>query len=129
MDNEKQVAYWVKSAKHDLEAAEALIKEKKYDWALFLGHLVLEKILKANFVQRKNEFPPKTHNLVVLIKEIGIEINDEIYDFFEEVNTFHISSRYPDEQFKFYQLCTEEFTLEKYKQIKEKFKWLQKKLK
>ena len=129
MDNERQIAYWLKSAKHDFEAAEALIKENKYDWALFLGHLVLEKTLKAIFVQQKRIFPPKTHNLVVLIKEIGIEVNDEIYDFFAEVNTFHISTRYPDEQFKFYRLCTEEFTLEKFNQIKEKFKWLQKKLK
>jgi len=129
MDNEKQIDYWAKSAAHDFEAAEALIKEKKYDWALFLGHLVLEKILKALFVQQKREFPPKTHNLVVLIKEIGMEVNEEIYDFFEEVNTFHISTRYPDEQFKFYQLCTEEFTLDKFKQIREKLKWLQKKLK
>jgi hypothetical protein len=45
----------------------------------------------------------------MLIKQIGLEISEEDYDFFEEVNTFNISTRYPDEQFKFYKLCTEEF--------------------
>ena len=128
MDIKKQVDYWKKSAKHDLETAEALIKAKKFGWALFLGHLVLEKILKALFVKKKEVFPPKTHNLVLLLKEAEIEIEDDELDFFEEVNTFNISTRYPDDQLKFYKICTEEFTLEKFKGIKEKYRWLKKKL-
>ena len=47
MDIEKQVDYWKKSAEHDLSAAESLLKDEKFDWALFLGHLVLEKALKV----------------------------------------------------------------------------------
>lgn len=128
MDIEKQVDYWKKSASHDLETAEALIKAKKFGWALFLGHLVLEKILKALFVKKKEVFPPKTHNLVLLLKEIEIEIKDDELDFFEEVNTFDISTRYPDDQLRFYKICTEEFTLDKFKIIKEKYRWLKKKL-
>ena len=50
MDIKKHIEYWKISAKHDLETAESLIREKKYDWALFLSHLVLEKIIKALFV-------------------------------------------------------------------------------
>ncbi|MCK4761078.1 MAG: HEPN domain-containing protein [Candidatus Aminicenantes bacterium] len=126
MDIEKQVEYWKKSAAHDLETAESLIKEKKFDWALFLGHLVLEKMLKSIFVKKKEKFPPKTHNLLLLIQETGIIIDDDDTDFFEEVNTFNISTRYPDEQFKFYQLCTEKFTREKFDKIKEKYQWLKK---
>lgn len=129
MDIKKQIDYWEKSAKHDFETAESLIREKKFDWALFLAHLVLEKILKAIYIKEKKIFPPKTHNLVLLIKEIGLKISEEDYDFFEEVNTFNISSRYPDEQLKFYKLCTKNFTLEKFNKIKEKYQWLKKILK
>jgi HEPN domain-containing protein len=128
MDIRKQIDYWKKSAEHDLDTAKSLIKEKKFDWALFLGHLVLEKILKAIFVKEKEVFPPRTHNLILLINEIGIPIDDDETDFFEEVNTFNISTRYPDDQFEFYHLCTEEFTLEKFKLIEEKYKWLNNKL-
>ena len=32
MDIEKQVDYWKKSAEHDLDSAETLIKKKKYQW-------------------------------------------------------------------------------------------------
>jgi HEPN domain-containing protein len=128
MDIKTQIDYWEKSAEHDLDTAESLIKEKKFDWALFMGHLVLEKILKAIFIQKKMIFPPKTHNLILLLKENEIPINDEEIDFFEEVNTFNISTRYPDEQFKFYKLCTEEFSLKKFKEIKDKYRWLKGKL-
>jgi HEPN domain-containing protein len=115
MDVEKQVSYWEKSAEHDIDTAEILIKEKKFDWALFMGHLVLEKILKAIFVKKRAIFPPKTHNLVLLLKEVDIQLSDEEFDFFEEVNTFNISTRYPDEQFKFYKICTEEFSQGKFR--------------
>jgi HEPN domain-containing protein len=129
MDVRKQVEYWEISAKHDLETAKSLIRSRKYDWALFVAHLVLEKILKALYAQEKEAFPPKTHNLVTLLREIGIAISEEEYDFFEEVNTFNISTRYPDEQFKFYKLCTKKFTLEKFNEIEDKYRWLKKKLK
>jgi len=129
MDVLKHVDYWEKSAEHDMDTAEALIKEKKFDWALFMGHLVLEKILKAIFVKKKNIFPPKTHNLILLLKEVDIQLSDDDFDFYEEVNTFNISTRYPDEQFKFYTLCTEPFSLEKFEIIKEKYLWLKGKLK
>jgi HEPN domain-containing protein len=59
MNIEKQVEYWKLSAEHDLDSAQTLKKEKKYDWALFLGHLVLEKILKAIFVKQKELYPRK----------------------------------------------------------------------
>jgi HEPN domain-containing protein len=128
MNIEKQIEYWKQSAAHDLDTAKSLLKEKRFDWALFLGHLVLEKTLKALFVKVKKVFPPKTHNLIILINEVDISIDDDESDFFEEVNTFNISTRYPDEQFKFYQLCTETFTLEKFKIIEEKYRWLNSKL-
>lgn len=46
---EKQIEYWIKSAKNDLETAESLFKSKHYDWCLFLSHLVIEKILNLTF--------------------------------------------------------------------------------
>jgi len=38
----KQVAYWINSAEPDFEVAEALFVAEKYDWCLFIAHLVLE---------------------------------------------------------------------------------------
>ena len=53
MDKKRQITYWINSAKHDLEVAETLFIAGKYDWCLFIAHLVLEKTLKSLYVQNK----------------------------------------------------------------------------
>jgi HEPN domain-containing protein len=47
MKIDEHIKYWLNSADHDLDTAESLFSTGKYDWCLFLGHLVLEKGLKA----------------------------------------------------------------------------------
>ena len=47
MEPKEHIEYWLKSAGHDLESAETLFEQKRYDWCLFLGHLVIENMLKA----------------------------------------------------------------------------------
>ena len=65
MEIKEHIQYWLDSAENDWAAAENLFASGKYDWCLFIGHLVLEKILKALFVQdNNNQLPPKTHNLI-----------------------------------------------------------------
>ena len=55
-------------------AAESLFAAGKYDWCLFLGHLVLEKTLKAILVQKQGEkIQPKTHNPVKLTEKSSLE--------------------------------------------------------
>jgi HEPN domain-containing protein len=123
-DKLTQFEYWLKSAKHDLEAAQGLFRIKKYDWCLFLGHLVLEKALKAIYAQNHSEMPPRTHNLLMLAEKAGIKLDDEQKMFLEQVNDFNIESRYPDEKLSFYKLCTKAFTAENFTKIKKYYKWL-----
>lgn len=125
---EKKVDYWLNSAKHDIEVAETLFQNGKYDWCLFIAHLVLEKTLKACFVKCKGDFPPRTHDLVRLVDMSGITLDEETLEFLDSVNTFNISTRYPDEKFKFYKLCTHEFTAQNFSRIKEIQKWLMDKI-
>ena len=51
MTQEEHINYWLESAWHDYEVSESLFKSGKYDWCLFITHLVLEKTLKAVFVK------------------------------------------------------------------------------
>ena len=41
-----------------------------------------------------------------------VEFDDPTLEFMDAVNTFNISTRYPDEKLKFYKMCTHEFTRE-----------------
>ena len=47
-DLEKTIQYRQKGAKYDLGVADAMFKSKKYPYALFMGHLALEKLIKAH---------------------------------------------------------------------------------
>lgn len=65
MTKDEHITYWLKGAEEDLSAAESLYLAEKYNWCLFIAHLVLEKMLKAFFVLKNdNSVPPKTHNLL-----------------------------------------------------------------
>ena len=44
---EEQIKYWIDLAEQDLFVAESLFINKHHSWCLFIGHLVLEKTLKA----------------------------------------------------------------------------------
>jgi len=59
--SEEHIQFRIESAAHDLDTAESLFAAGKYDWCLFLGHLVLEKTLKAILAKKQSEkIPPKT---------------------------------------------------------------------
>ena len=67
MNIHEHIKYWIDSADDDLISAESNLRTKRYNWCLFIGHLVLEKTLKALYVQvNNNSVPPKTHNLLKL---------------------------------------------------------------
>ncbi|NQS99199.1 MAG: HEPN domain-containing protein [candidate division Zixibacteria bacterium] len=130
MTKNEHIAYWLQSAKHDLDTAESLFKSSKYDWCLFIGHLVLEKVLKAIFVDKNdNKNPPKIHNLVKLAELSFLELTEDQKVFLDEVNDFNIESRYPDYKFEFHKSCTKKYTDQYFKRIKEFYKWLKSQLK
>ena len=124
----KYIQYWLDSADHDLDVAESLFENAKYDWCLFIAHLVLEKTLKAFYVKYQNDFPPRTHDLVRLSEFVDLEIDEETRDFLDSVNTFNISTRYPDEKLRFYNLCTRDFAADNFARIKVIRRWLLQKI-
>ena len=125
MTKEEHINYWMNSAKHDLDAAEILYSSKKYDWCLFLGHLVLEKTIKAIYANdNDNQIPPKTHNLVRLSEQTALKLSEEQKLLLNEVNDFNLEARYPDYKNSFRDKCSDEFAEEYFTRIKELHKWL-----
>lgn len=125
MKSEEHIQFWLDGAAHDLDAAESLFAAGKYDWCLFLGHLVLEKTLKAILVQKQSEkIPLKTHNLVKLAEKSSLELTDAQKTFLDEVNDFNLEIRYPDYKKAFYLHCSREYTTEYFNKIKEIYQWL-----
>lgn len=96
MNIEKQVAYWLDSAKEDWEAAHQLLDGGKYRHGLFFLHLSIEKVLKAIYSKRMAQVPPKIHNLEILLKRVGIPHTAEQMEKVQTINTFNLEGRYPD---------------------------------
>ena len=111
MDKQEHIAYWVQSSLKDLNSMKNNFQSKNYDWALFIGHLALEKILKAAWLKNNDgNFPPKTHNLKKLADDSCVQLSENDILRLLEINDFNLETRYPDYKFEFYKKCTEEFT-------------------
>ncbi len=115
--------YWLEEAEDALRVMHHLFKAGDYSYALFFGHLAVEKILKAVYVVRKGEHAPYSHNLERLAVLSGIELTDSMSSHLEKITRYNLESRYPDDKREFRKLCTEEFTKIELSQIEEIFKW------
>jgi len=124
MDINEKIEYWVKIAEMDILVMEHLYQSGDYHYSLFIGHLVLEKIIKAHYVKSQLETPPKIHDLVKLAVASNLKLEKEHIKYLLLANSFNIEARYPEEKLKFYKSCTKEYCLENIQKIKEMFLWL-----
>ncbi len=96
MDINKQIEYWRSGAVNDIDTAELLIKNNKLLHGLFFCHLVLEKILKAHVVNNTKQVPPKSHDLLYLIKKADINLDSVDSEFLGLMMKYQLEGRYPE---------------------------------
>jgi len=118
------IKYWIDSSDKDFVTMKHLFQKKDYHWSLFIGHLVVEKLLKAYHVKKVDDNPPYIHNLLRLAEKSGLELTEGQKDFLVTVTTFNISARYDDYKMDFYKTCTKEFTKKWIEEIKDFRKWI-----
>ncbi|MBF0227586.1 MAG: HEPN domain-containing protein [Desulfobacterales bacterium] len=87
-----------------------LVSSRDYSWSLFIGHLVLEKLLKAIYVKKILDHALFTHDLLRLANKIGLQLDDEKKEWLDEITTFNLNARYDNYKQDFNKLCTKEFT-------------------
>lgn len=96
VDIQKQIDYWINGAENDIITADLLIREKRNLHGLFFCHLVMEKAIKAHFVKKTEEVAPRSHNLVYLSENAGLEFDDETQVFVGILMKYQLQGRYPD---------------------------------
>ncbi len=124
MNDNSKILYWLNTAESDLLTAGKLFSSGDYHWCLFIGHLVVEKMLKALYTQNNNDTPPRTHDLVKLAKLAKIDLNTSKITIYNRINDFNIEARYPDEKLSFYKVATKEFAENNFQIIIEEAQWL-----
>jgi HEPN domain-containing protein len=125
---EKLIAYWIDAAEKDYLAMIHLFEKGDFTWALFIGHLVLEKLLKAWYVQNISGSPPFIHDLLRLAELGHLSLDERRKDILDTVTTFNIRARYDDYKMEFHKKCSKEFTKKWVGSIEEMRKWIKEKL-
>ena len=131
MNNIDLMNYWVESAEEDYNVMKVLYDNKKNSWCLFLGHLVIEKLLKALYAKNNKDahYAPKSHDLLYLTEKMNMKITERQRILLDTITDFNINARYDDYKKEFQNKCTDEYTLEQIQNIEEVRKWLKKLLK
>ena len=110
MDKQELIKYWISSSDRDFQAMMHLVEKGDYSWSLFIGHLVIEKLMKALYVKKISNAPPFIHDLVRLAEKANLELEEEQKDILDTLSTFNLRARYDDYKMEFHRKCTKEFT-------------------
>jgi HEPN domain-containing protein len=106
LDLEKIKLSWIESSDSDFKTMTDMFDTKHYSWALFVGHLVIEKLLKAYYIRSQNALPPMIHDLRRIGERAGLVFNEEQTVVIETISQFNIRARYDDYKRQFYKMCT-----------------------
>jgi len=68
---EKYTEEWLKQSDYDMDTAEYMHQGGRNLYAVFMCHLAIEKTLKGLYYEKRRKLPPKSHNLIHLVNEIG----------------------------------------------------------
>ena len=118
------ILHWRESSDENYATMQNLIKTREFAWSLFLGHLVIEKLLKALYVKELKKHPIFSHDLLRLANKIAVSLPNEYEDWLDEITTFNLNARYDNYKKSFNKLCTEEFSNEWISKIEILRKWL-----
>lgn len=87
---------WFDGALVDLEEARSALREGRYNWALFAAHQAVEKALKAAYMVLKRDLPPKTHDLVRLLRALDVDMPRDLREGLAELSPYYTLARYPN---------------------------------
>lgn len=124
INKDNLIKYWIDSSDDDFETMVAMFDSKRYSWSLFVGHLMIEKLLKAYYVKVKSGYPPFIHNLLRLAEKAGLKLTDDKKEQLVTVTAFNINARYDDFKLSFKKQCTLEFTTDWIAKLKDLRLWI-----
>lgn len=127
IDIYKIVDHWVEMSDKDFNTMNNLFQSKDYHWALFIGHLVIERLLKACIVKSKKEHAPFSHDLLRLAKEASLDLPKDYSDWLDTITTFNLNTRYDSYKQDFYRKCTPEYSADWIEKIKSIRSWIKQK--
>lgn len=96
IDIDKIVKHWIETSDEDYNSAITLFKANSFSWSLFIGHISVEKLLKAFYVKKHKKHAPFIHNLYRLAELNEMVLTDEYADWLDKITSFNLNARYDD---------------------------------
>jgi HEPN domain-containing protein len=124
INKDKLIKHWIDGSDDDFETMITLFESKRFSWSLFIGHLMIEKLLKAYYVKVISDYPPFIHNLLRLAEKTDLKLTDDKKEELLTITAFNINARYDDYKLSFKNQCTPEFTSSWIDKLKELRTWI-----
>ena len=87
---------WLRRAEQDLGAAKTLLDAGFASLSVSLCHLAVEVLLKALWIEFREDLYERTHNLPYLAQKVGLELSAEQSEFLRKLYWQVIPTRYPE---------------------------------
>jgi HEPN domain-containing protein len=120
----KDTESFLSSSEYDLTTAKNMLETGRYVYVIFMCHLALEKTLKAIVAEVTDKVPPRTHNLIYLIKVSDLHIPQGLFDFIAKINNASVVTRYPENFKKLLEAYPEDIAKEYLKNTEKVLQWL-----
>ena len=88
---------WIDSSEYDFTTAKHMLQRDRYIYVVFMCHLTIGKLLKAILHEVTGSLPPKTHDLIYLLKLAPLHMSDHLSEFVGKINSASIVTRYPED--------------------------------
>lgn len=96
----------------------------RYPYTAFFCHLAVEKALKAKVQEVTGKTPPKIHDLIALLKLVGLTPPAELLDFIGKLGGASTATRYPVDLSELVKMYTREVAQEYLRRAEEAVKWI-----
>jgi HEPN domain-containing protein len=120
----KDTESFLSSSEYDLTTAKNMLETGRYVYVIFMCHMALEKTLKAIVAEVTDKAPPRTHNLIYLIKLSDLHIPQGLFDFIAKINNASVVTRYPENFKKLLEAYPEDIAKEYLKNTEKVLQWL-----
>ncbi|MBC8391034.1 MAG: HEPN domain-containing protein [Deltaproteobacteria bacterium] len=125
---ERRSEEWLRQSAYDMDTALFMHEGGRHIYAVFMCHLAVEKALKGLYYEKRRDIPPKSHNLIYLLNEIGIKPPVEPGIFIVKLNEASVPTRYPENLTKLQQVYSETVVKDILSKGKELIEWIKRQL-
>ena len=115
---------WIDSSEYDFTTAKHMLQRGRYIYVVFMCHLAIEKLLKAILHEVTGSLPPKTHDLIYLLKLAHLHMPDHLSEFVGKINSASIVTRYPEDLSRILSAYPAAVAREYFNRSREVLEWL-----